>query len=98
MASFCRQKSACNHRHSKEVETLTGSHFTTVFDQRNVSFIFDVKHLNKIKKNKLACWRLELSVFNYDIIQYIILEVKTRVLMHPHELFVLVLLAVPPQI
>ena len=47
---------------------LTGSHVTIKTDQRSVSFIFNVKHSTKIKHEKLACWRLELSVFNYDVI------------------------------
>ena len=45
---------------------VTGSHVSIITDQRNVSFIFNVKHSTKIKHEKLACWRLELSVFNYD--------------------------------
>ena len=48
---------------------LTGSHVTIKTDQRSASFIFNVKHSTKIKHEKLARWRLELSVFNYDVIQ-----------------------------
>ena len=47
---------------------LTGTHFSIVTDQRSVSYIFDIQHTNKIKNEKLARWRLELSPLSYDVI------------------------------
>jgi hypothetical protein len=47
---------------------LSSTHFTIITDQRSVSFIFDVKHSNKIKNEKLARWRLELSSLSFDVL------------------------------
>ena len=47
---------------------LLGSHFSCVTDQRSVSFMFDQTHHGKIKNDKIARWRIELSPFNFDII------------------------------
>ena len=47
---------------------LAGTHFQIITDQRSVSYIFNIKHTNKIKSEKLGRWRLELSTLSYDVI------------------------------
>ena len=46
---------------------LTGRHFTIKTDQKSISYVFDSKHRNKIKNDKIARWKLELSVYSFDI-------------------------------
>lgn len=46
---------------------LLGRHFRLVTDQRSVSFMFDKGKHGKIKNEKIARWRVELSPFSYDI-------------------------------
>ena len=55
-------EAVCNWRH-----LLARKHFTIKTDQKSVSYIFDAKHRNKIKNEKIARWRLELSVYDFDI-------------------------------
>ena len=46
---------------------LIGKKFKLVTDQRSVAFIFDTHHQKKIKNEKIARWKLDLSPFVYDI-------------------------------
>ena len=46
---------------------LTASHFTLRTDQKSVSFMFDKQHRGKVKNDKIARWRMELSCYSYDI-------------------------------
>ena len=46
---------------------LLGRHFHLITDQRSVSFMFDKGNHGKIKNEKIARWRIELSPFSYDI-------------------------------
>ena len=46
---------------------LLGRHFRLITDQRSVSFMFDKGKHGKIKNEKIARWRIELSPFSYDI-------------------------------
>ena len=46
---------------------LLGRHFRLITDQRSVSFMFDKGNHGKIKNDKIARWRVELSPFSYDI-------------------------------
>ena len=41
--------------------------FVLVTDQRSVAFMMDSRRRNKIKHNKIMCWRLELADFAYTI-------------------------------
>ncbi|XP_069779187.1 uncharacterized protein [Narcine bancroftii] len=47
---------------------LAGRRFTLLTDQRAVSFMFSNTQRGKIKNDKIARWRIELSTFNYDIL------------------------------
>ncbi|XP_068224969.1 uncharacterized protein [Palaemon carinicauda] len=47
---------------------LIGHHFKLITDQRSVKFMFDSKSNSKIKNDKIARWRVELSCFHYDIV------------------------------
>lgn len=47
---------------------LTGKHFKLITDQKGVSFIFNKKHSNKIKNDKISRWKIELSCYDYDIV------------------------------
>ena len=47
---------------------LIGHHFKLITDQRSVKFMFDSKSNSKIKNDKIARWRIELSCFHYDIV------------------------------
>nr|XP_014294134.1 uncharacterized protein LOC106692604 [Halyomorpha halys] len=47
---------------------LLGRFFKIITDQRSVSFMFDMAHQNKIKKEKIQRWWLEMSCYNYEII------------------------------
>ena len=47
---------------------LIGIHFNLVTDQRNVSFMLDLKHRSKIKNDKILQWRLGLAAFDFTTI------------------------------
>ena len=47
---------------------LTGKHFTLITDQKSVAYMFDTKRRSKIKNDKIMRWRLELSMYDFDII------------------------------
>ena len=47
---------------------LTGHRFTLITDQEAVSYMFNPNHKGKIKNDKIYRWRLELSVYSFDII------------------------------
>ena len=47
---------------------LTGKHFKLITDQKSVAYMFDTKHHSKIKNDKVMRWRIELSMYNFDII------------------------------
>ena len=47
---------------------LLGNHVKLVTDQRSVSFMYDTKHKGKIKNDIILRWRIELSLFHYDVI------------------------------
>ncbi|XP_068238623.1 uncharacterized protein [Palaemon carinicauda] len=47
---------------------LIGHHFKLITDQRSVTFIFDTRSSSKIKNDKIARWRIELSCYHYDIV------------------------------
>ena len=46
---------------------LHGRKFRLITDQKALSFIFRKGHRNKIKNAKLSIWKLELSLFDYEI-------------------------------
>ena len=46
---------------------LAGRYFKLITDQRGVSYMYDSKKRNKIKNDKIARWRIELSCFAFDI-------------------------------
>ena len=46
---------------------LPGRHFSLITDQRSVSYMYDVKHSSKIKKDKSERWRVELTCYSFDI-------------------------------
>lgn len=46
---------------------LVGRHFLLITDQQAVSFMFDQKHLGKVKNDKILRWRVELSALDFDI-------------------------------
>ena len=52
----------------KWTHCLLGHKFTIVTDQRSVAFMYSVKHLSKIKNEKVMRWRLLLSEFDFDIV------------------------------
>ena len=47
---------------------LLGRKFTIATDERSVTFMCSVKHLTKIKNEKVMRWRLRLSEFDFDIV------------------------------
>ena len=47
---------------------LTNKHFLLITDQKSVSFMFDKRHKNKIKNDKISRWRIELSCYHFDIL------------------------------
>lgn len=47
---------------------LSGRHFTIKTDQRSVSYVFNKKHKNKIKNDKMLRWKLELACYDFDIV------------------------------
>ena len=46
---------------------LSVPYFNVVTDQKSVSFMFDHHKASKIKHDKIARWRLELSEYNFNI-------------------------------
>jgi len=52
----------------KRTHYLLGRKFTVVTDQRSVTFMHSVKHLSKIKNEKVMRWRLLLSEFDFYIV------------------------------
>ena len=46
---------------------LTRKHFAIRTDQKSISYVFDCKHRNKIKNDKISRWKLELSCYQFDI-------------------------------
>ena len=46
---------------------LAPKRFVITTDQRAVSFMFDLRHGSRIKNDKVARWRIELSSYQYDI-------------------------------
>ena len=47
---------------------LTGRRFSLITDQKFVSYMFNTKHSGKIKNDKIMCWRIELSTYDFDIV------------------------------
>ena len=47
---------------------LAGRHFKLITDQRSVAFMYEQKRASKIKNDKIARWRIELSSFDYDVV------------------------------
>ena len=47
---------------------LTGKHFTLITDQKSVAYMFNTKRRSKIKNDKIMRWRLELSMYDFDIV------------------------------
>ena len=47
---------------------LTARHFKLTTDQQGVSFIFNKHHKSKIKNDKIARWKMELSCYDFDMI------------------------------
>jgi transposase InsO family protein len=82
VAFFSRTLSAAERTHSsveKEAYSiveatrkwrhyLLGTHFKLITDQRSVSFMYDNKHVGKIKNDKIQRWRIELSQYSYDVV------------------------------
>ena len=46
---------------------LIGRHFKLITDQKPVAFMFNSKTTSKIKNEKIARWRIELSCFSFDV-------------------------------
>ena len=47
---------------------LIGKRFTLTTDQRCINYICDIQHNSKIMNEKMRCWRIEHSYFEYNII------------------------------
>ena len=47
---------------------LTGKHFKLITNQKSVAYMFDTKRHSKIKNDKVMRWRIELSMYDFDII------------------------------
>jgi transposase InsO family protein len=47
---------------------LTGKHFKLITDQKSVAYMFDTKRHSKIKNDKVMRWRIELSMYDFDIV------------------------------
>ena len=47
---------------------LAGRKFTLVTDQKSLSYVFDSKHRNKIRNDKMLRWRTELQSYSFDIV------------------------------
>jgi hypothetical protein len=49
---------------------LTGKHFKLITDQKSVAYMFDTKRHSKIKNDKVMRWRIELSMYDFDIVYF----------------------------
>ena len=47
---------------------MANKNLTIVTDQRSVAFMFNKKHSNSTKNNKIQRWRMELAPLNYSIV------------------------------
>lgn len=47
---------------------LLGKKFLIITDQKSISYIYDNKRKSKIKNDKIARWRVELSQFKFNIV------------------------------
>ena len=47
---------------------LVGRHFKLITDQRSVAYMYDKRRRTKIKNDKIARWRVDLSCFQYDVV------------------------------
>ena len=47
---------------------LLGRQFKIITDQKSISYMYDNKRKSKIKNDKIARWRVELSQFKFDIV------------------------------
>ena len=47
---------------------LNGKHFKLITDQKSVAYMFDTKRHSKIKSDKVTRWRIELSMYDFDIV------------------------------
>ena len=46
---------------------LASRHFSLITDQRSVSYMYDVKHSSKIKKDKIERSRVESACYSFNI-------------------------------
>ena len=46
---------------------LAGRHFKLITDQRSVAYMYNNRRPSKIKNDKIARWRVELSCFGFDV-------------------------------
>ena len=46
---------------------LLGRNFTVITDQKSVGYMYDRKRRSKIKNDKIARWRVELSQYQYNV-------------------------------
>ena len=46
---------------------LTGKHFKLITDQKSIAYMFDTKCHSKIKNDKVVRWRIEISLYDFDI-------------------------------
>ena len=46
---------------------LTGKHFKLITDQKSVAYMFDTKRHSKIKNDKVMRWRIELSMYDFEL-------------------------------
>ena len=49
---------------------LTGRHSLIKTDQRSVAYMFNTKQRRKIKIDKIMHWRIELSCYNFEIVNH----------------------------
>ena len=47
---------------------LVGRQFKLITDQKSVSFMYNKKRQTKIKNDKIACQRVDLPCYNYDVV------------------------------
>ena len=47
---------------------LVGRHFKLITDQKSVAYMYNNKRASKIKNDKIARWRIELSCFAFDAV------------------------------
>ena len=81
VAFFSRTLQDAERRHSpveKEATAIIESvrhwrhylsrHFKLITDQQGLSFVFNKRHKNKIKNDKVARWKMELSCYSFDVV------------------------------